>query len=780
MKFDFLENNLLIITPSSYKKEILKYLTDNNLILNIKFMSMNEYLKKIFFDYDEMTIHYLVKKGMKVDNAISIINNLYYIEDKNYDNEKLDYLVSIKRELDNNNLLIYDHLFNKMLSKYKVVIYGYGNLGKWQKNLFLNAKIIPFSKMRNQFEIYKIKDISDEVEFIFQSIANLLTEGIDINKISIMNIDNEYLPILKRYAIFYQIPLSIPNNETLLGTTIGKEFLNILETKKDLDVIEKELSKYKNNVNYQSIINILNKYVSFNIEDFLDEIKYDLANTKVNTRKYDDTIKIKPLFDYVSDDEYVFLANFNNTSIPCLSLDIDYITDNIKNLVGLDETYEKNVLSKENTLSYLQSIHNLVISYKETSPFNTYYPSILLDDIKYFEKEYTRSFNYSDMANKCLYAMYLDDYIKYGIKNKDLDKLYTSYGENNYLSYNNAFTGIDKDKLINYLNNELTLSYSSIDNYYKCCFKYYLSNVLKVDLYEETFMTIIGSLFHDVLRHMNDEDFNLDTSYNNFLKDKEFTSKEKFFIDKLKNDLAFIIEVIKKHQFISGFTNMLYEEKIDITLKQSPYVHFKGFVDKIMYKEKNDETLVSIIDYKTGNPDIKIKNLEFGLSMQLPVYLYLVHNSHLFKKMSFTGFYLQHILNISVKKDKKSAEEQKYNNLKLVGYSTDNIDRLSCFDGTFENSKMIRGMKLNSDNTFSRYANTLSDDEINDIIKLTEKKIIEAMDEILLGHFPINPKILDKENVSCKYCKFKDICYVDEKDKIYLKSEEGDIDAKMD
>ena len=45
-----------------------------------------------------------------------------------------------------------------------------------------------------------------------------------------------------------------------------------------------------------------------------------------------------------------------------------------------------------------------------------------------------------------------------------------------------------------------------------------------------------------------------------------------------------------------------------------------------MYKEKNGENLVSIIDYKTGDVDIKINNLIFGLSMQLPIYLYLVKN----------------------------------------------------------------------------------------------------------------------------------------------------------
>ena len=287
---------------------------------------------------------------------------------------------------------------------------------------------------------------------------------------------------------------------------------------------------------------------------------------------------------------------------------------------------------------------------------------------------------------------------------------------------------------------------------------------------------MIGSLFHYVLSKMNDKDFNLDEEYNYYLKDKTFNNKEKFFLNKLKKDLSFIIETIKKHQFISGFTNMLYEEKIDIKLENSPYVHFKGFVDKIMYQEKNNETLVSIIDYKTGNTDINIKNLKFGLSMQLPIYLYLVNNTDILKNIKFTGFYLQHILDVEVKKsDKKSLEEENYNNLKLLGYSTSDLNRLSIFDATYENSEMIKGMKLTKDGELSKTSNTLSDEEINDILKLTHEKIINAMNNILEGNFDINPKILNNKNMSCEYCSFKDICYHKEKDNVYL--EEGDSNA---
>ena len=55
-------------------------------------------------------------------------------------------------------------------------------------------------------------------------------------------------------------------------------------------------------------------------------------------------------------------------------------------------------------------------------------------------------------------------------------------------------------------------------------------------------------------------------------------------------------------------------------------VTFKGVIDKVLYKEEDDITYLVVIDYKTGTAGIDIKNMEYGLGMQLPIYLYLLKN----------------------------------------------------------------------------------------------------------------------------------------------------------
>ena len=509
---NFLEDDLLIICPNSYREAILKYLTINKKILNIKFMTMDEYKKSFYFNYDINAIHYLVCKDIKVANAITLLNNLYYIEDREYHEDKLDYLVNIKHELDELNLLIYDDNFKNILKRRKIVIYGYGELDNFTIKMFDNHKIIPYRVVNSKFNIYHLSTIKDEVEMVFQRIIDLLKKGIDINKISIMNINDEYLPVIKRMEHFYGIKVFYGNNDSLMGTILGEDFYNLILDNKNREDILLAIAKYDQEEEYQFIINLLNKYHDFNLKEVSEEIKYELSNKKISSKKTENVIKVKNVFDYVSDDEYVFLMNFNNGSIPTYKMDTDYITDNIKDLVGLMKVEEENLLIKENNTSYLKSIKNLVISYKDKSPFNTYYPSTLLDELDYEEKEYSRSYNYSHLANQSLYTKFLDDFVKYGVKNNDLEMLFNNYQKNDYLLYDNRFTYINKDKLIEYLHNELTLSYSSIDNYYQCGFKYYIKNILKLDLFNETFYTIIGNIFHEALSHIND-DFDLDSFY---------------------------------------------------------------------------------------------------------------------------------------------------------------------------------------------------------------------------------------------------------------------------
>ena len=185
------------------------------------------------------------------------------------------------------------------------------------------------------------------------------------------------------------------------------------------------------------------------------------------------------------------------------------------------------------------------------------------------------------------------------------------------------------------------------------------------------------------------------------------------------------------------------------------------------YYKKVEDTYFTIIDYKSGTVDTRLEKLKYGLSMQLPVYLFLINHSSVFENPIFTGIYYQNILFNYPSFDKKPMEDIKKERIKLQGYSTDDLSILSRFDPTYENSEVIKSMKY-TEKGFSRFAKVLSDDDVYNILRYTKNKIEEATSSIIEGDFSINPKIYDGKNISCEFCNFKDICYHKEKDSIYL------------
>ena len=708
------------------------------------------------------------KENTKYDIAKNYIENIYYIENKNYENIKLNKLVNIKKYLEENNLLIYDNLFKKYIKNKKIYIY-YNSINKYEE------KIINEIKKETQVEllkheynnytpvIHEFSNITEEITFIANKICELLEQNIDINKIKLVNIKEDYINEIKKIFNFFNIPINI-NKKNIYGTKIIQDFINNIDNniEKSLNYIQEKynLKNETNNKIYNKLINILNEYTWC---DNYKEIKELLINKLKNTsieEKLNNAIEITNLENIT--DEYTFILSFNQGIIPKIYKDEDYIDDLTKQTLNIDTSIEKNMVEKENTIKQIKNIKNCIITYKLKTPFSSFYPSSIIEEFKteVIKEHKYNNITYSEINDKINLTKKLDNLIKYNIKDELLETLYSNY-EIPYNTYNNKYTKINKNNLLKYINNKLLLSYSSMDNYYHCAFKYYINNILKLNPYEETFYTKIGTLFHDVLEKSlkNNDDYK--KYWDEHVNNLELTNKEKFFINNLEETCKFTVETIKKQLEYISLDKTKYEEKIFINKDKTTKITFMGIIDKLMYKEEFDKTLVAVIDYKTGNTSIDLNKTIYGLSMQLPIYLYLAQNSGL-KNVKIAGFYLQNIIN----------KENDENNLKLNGYSSSNKEILYKFDSSYENSNLIKSMRTKSDGDFYSYSKTLNEIEINNLIKLVDKKIEEAANNILEANFDINPKKINGINIGCEYCTFKDICFKKESDTIYLKEQD--------
>ena len=168
--------------------------------------------------------------------------------------------------------------------------------------------------------------------------------------------------------------------------------------------------------------------------------------------------------------------------------------------------------------------------------------------------------------------------------------------------------------------------------------------------------------------------------------------------------------------------------------------------------------------------------MEYGIGMQLPIYLYLSSNIGL-NNIKVVGFYLQKLFN-TASDNKKNYLEEKESNLKLEGYSLNNEKILSKFDTTYNNSKLIKSLKTTKEG-FYKYSKVLTEKEINNLIENVNQIINKDIDNILNTDFSIDPKVINGNNVSCCYCEYKDICYLNEKNIKYIDKEVSNYD-KMD
>ena len=745
--FDVLKNGDIVITDN--KKQILEHLKKSKKFLNLKIMNLKEFKDRYFGYYDERAIYYLIKKyNYKYEIAKMYLDNFLFID-------------NLKKELAENNLIIEEPLFKRSIKRIVLVdlkIDPY--IEKYLKEypvLYLSA-----DKKNYTPTIYEFENIESEINFVALEIIKLL-KSVNIDKIHLVNVGGEYKNILKRTFSLYKIPYDLNSKKSIYGTDLCKEFIKKLDNS-----LEQAIEILRNDDVSNTIIDIVNKYRFTNYDEIVKQcIIQELKTKKIQYNKKDNIIDLVNIKDIDNDDFYIIM-NFNQGVIPMIFKDEDYLSDKQKDNYGIFTSLDKNKTEKELVLSKIKNYKNIIITYTENED-KLYYKSSLLNDFSVL-KPNIQDYAHSNLYNKLKLATMLDDYIKYNVYNPDLEKLFNNYKDINYLTYDNSYKKINTQNFKKLIDNKLILSYSSLDNFYKCKFRYYINNILRLNKYEDTFMTFIGNLFHDILSKSFLDNFNFEKEFNEYIKDKNFKDSEKFFLTKLKSDLLFVINIINKQEEYSTLNNSLYEEEIIVNKDSDIKITFMGKIDKIKYLKENDKTIVQIVDYKTGNPNIDINNLIYGLDMQLPIYLYLINNSNLIN-IEIAGFYLQKIIPKKLKYEPgKDYQEQLEKTYRLEGYSNSNTDVLSKLDNSYTDSKIIKGMKVSS-NGFYAYSKVLNNSQMNKITDIVSTNIDNAIKDIENTDFSINPKKIDDELIGCKYCKFKDICFRKEEDIITLETQ---------
>lgn len=787
----------IYVCENEIKEQILKDLKE---FKPLKFITLGSLLEELTFTIDKEAITYLsVVKKEKPGVINSYLKYLKYY--KLFDNSaKCQFLLKIKEEI---SQYIKHNVFTYPLDT-EFTFIGYNEKDKDLKyviSLLKEKKYVNIHhpETKNQIavkhNVYMFEQVIDESRYIFNRIKNLLDNGVNIRNIKIANYNNDYDFNFIRLSQYYQIPINFKNENNISYKNICKDFIKLLQVKEEFNEILEEI----NNNYYESkyinlFINVINDYnlSKYKPSNTIEIFKYEFSKASFDTIKYDNAIELIDILKYnPNENEHIFFLGFNSLTTPNLLQDDGYLPDNVLKRLGINTSRLSNTINKEILISKLNRKTNYVITYCKKTPFNSFLHSNLVKELDYelidvigksksfyendnlIKKEIDideNLLNFNEKEDVIQLAHLMDLERKYSTIERDYHKDVYDFDYNKYNNEElNKFKGIKKELLEKYLPKTITLSSSSLDKYYKCPFYYLMNNILKLDLFESNLSNRIGNYVHALLQKkyegLDIENSDVDKEIRELVHINakvELTAKDQFFYNLVKEMTLEMIKFIDEFKEMSNLKIEQCELEDNIVLDNGK-LNFTGTIDKLIYTPSDNITNLksyAILDYKTYEIKLNFDYLEYGFSMQLPIYLYLAKNGRKLKPFleddTMIGLFYQ---TLDIKKFTKDARHLK--------------DMISKFK---LNGKYRVGKAPSSKYCTVHKSRELTDDDEKYLIELIEKLIFDAYEAIRKGEFIINPK-KDKtfNDLSCEYCNFKDTCYKRNKNYTVLKPKKKEI-----
>ncbi len=308
--------------------------------------------------------------------------------------------------------------------------------------------------------------------------------------------------------------------------------------------------------------------------------------------------------------------------------------------------------------------------------------------------------------------------------------------------------------------NEKPFSISQLETYTQCPFKYFLERVLKIEATDEPDEDIeaieIGSLLHSIVYKFYTEITKQKITLQGCTA-KTFATAEKLLFNIAEKqvkvvfgnspfafyeeEIIFGIKGNRKHSILYRFLEN-EKENSDNLLPKYFETNF-GVVDveqdkllstteplklgDIKLRGKIDRVDVNInsntfevIDYKTGSKKITVSEIEDGLSLQLPIYVWAAKSL------------LLNTLNTSYEPEAMSIYSLKY------------------VEQTFGKNRVSLSRKHNVNKT----------ELINDYVEIALNHVKDSVKNIRKGNFPLT-KFMEKKEKICRFCNYKTICRID-------------------
>lgn len=368
------------------------------------------------------------------------------------------------------------------------------------------------------------------------------------------------------------------------------------------------------------------------------------------------------------------------------------------------------------------------------------------------------------------------------------------YDQQKSFKYNSTASTLSQD-IVNKLFKPYGKFYGSIsqlEEYRSCPYKYFLNRGLKLsDRQDGRIQNIdFGNYLHSGLKRFG----NLLSSMNKTWKD--LSDDE---IDAFSNQISSIITPLVAHGTLTSdatnaythrLLNMTFKKsikqfknwsensdfkttdlerefKINIKADDKDTFTLRGKIDRIdSYTTETSQCALAVCDYKTGIQSIDLQSIISGIKLQLVTYMLAMIKENPEKNIIPTALMYIYLSNDAenfknVPPDGIPAKEE---TSACDGFYLSDANLLTKLDKYIEdkNSKTKKhiNVTLNKNGTLRANKNTLTPQEMENLTKAVEQKLIDLYKQISQGNISISPTLYDT-HTACDYCPYKSICRFD-------------------
>lgn len=378
------------------------------------------------------------------------------------------------------------------------------------------------------------------------------------------------------------------------------------------------------------------------------------------------------------------------------------------------------------------------------------------------------------------------------------------------LNYTNISMNLTRESVKALYGNQLYLSVSRLERFTACPFAYYVQYGLKAKdrVMHEVTAPDVGTLMHEVIDQFT-EDIrgmqlgmsDVDKTYIREAVDKlvddaidktnmiyKSSPRYKHMGEKVKKiinrSLETITAQISKGSFVPMFNELGFGkdgEKLPPLSIEVPETGedalLRGRIDRIDVMEMDGKSYIRIIDYKSSAKDVSLKDVFYGLQLQLLVYLDVILRNWntILSSQAAPGAVLYFRLDNpmvkgSVNLTDEEIERKVMESLKLKGLLLKDARVIRSMDKDIDEFSLVIPAKFNKQGDVVSSANRsdknkeiiLTEEEFDTLRDYVRESIGRILKELFDGNISIMP-YKDKEKIPCTYCTYKSICQFDGK-----------------